>query len=176
MPFPGVCGRVCTHPCELDCERGKVDEPLAIRALKRFVADYELRVGRERATPIEKTKEDKVAIIGSGPAGLACADRRALEEPVRQIVNNTGLEGAVVVQKLKEQEGNNGFNAQTETYEDLMAAGVIDPTKVVRIALENAASVSGLLLTTEAVVAEKPEEDKGGMPPMPPGGGMGGMY
>jgi len=73
MPFAGVCGRVCTHPCETDCERGKVDEPVAIRSLKRFMADYELKVGREKATPIEKTKEDKVAIIGSGPAGLACA-------------------------------------------------------------------------------------------------------
>jgi len=73
MPFAGVCGRVCTHPCEIDCERRKVDEPVSIRSLKRFMADYELRAGREKATPIEKIKEDKVAIIGSGPAGLACA-------------------------------------------------------------------------------------------------------
>jgi heterodisulfide reductase subunit A len=73
MPFAGVCGRVCTHPCELECERGKVDEPVSIRSLKRFMADYEMRVGREKATPVERTKEDKVAIIGSGPAGLACA-------------------------------------------------------------------------------------------------------
>jgi heterodisulfide reductase subunit A len=73
MPFAGVCGRVCTHPCEVACERAKVDEPVAIRWLKRFMADYELRKGRQRATPLERTKEDKVAIIGSGPAGLACA-------------------------------------------------------------------------------------------------------
>jgi heterodisulfide reductase subunit A len=73
MPFAGVCGRVCTHPCEHDCERGKVDHPVAIRTLKRFMADYELRVGREKATPMERTKEEKVAIVGSGPAGLACA-------------------------------------------------------------------------------------------------------
>ena len=73
MPLAGVCGRVCTHPCETDCERGEVDEPVSIRSLKRFMADYELRVGREKATPIERTKGDKVAIIGSGPAGLACA-------------------------------------------------------------------------------------------------------
>lgn len=73
MPFPGVCGRVCTHPCEIDCERGKVDQPMAIRALKRFIADYEMKVGRAPATPVKRTKEDKVAIIGSGPAGLACA-------------------------------------------------------------------------------------------------------
>ena len=73
MPFAGVCGRVCTHPCEQDCERGKVDQPIAIRTLKRFMADYELKEGREKATPVERTKEEKVAIVGSGPAGLACA-------------------------------------------------------------------------------------------------------
>lgn len=73
MPFAGVCGRVCTHPCEQECERGKVDQPVAIRTLKRFMADYELKAGREKATPVERTKEEKVAIVGSGPAGLACA-------------------------------------------------------------------------------------------------------
>lgn len=73
MPFAGVCGRVCTHPCETECERGKVDQPIAIRALKRFMADYELSHGREKAPPAEVTKSEKVAIIGSGPAGLACA-------------------------------------------------------------------------------------------------------
>ena len=73
MPFAGVCGRVCTHPCEIECERGKIDQPISIRSLKRFMADYELDKGREKATPVERTKEDKVAIIGSGPSGLACA-------------------------------------------------------------------------------------------------------
>ncbi|MBA7612953.1 Ferredoxin--NADP reductase [subsurface metagenome] len=73
MPFAGVCGRVCLHPCERECERGTVDEPVSIRSLKRFMADYELKVGREKATPVKKTKKDKIAIIGSGPAGLACA-------------------------------------------------------------------------------------------------------
>ena len=73
MPFAGVCGRVCTHPCETHCERAKVDEPVSIRGLKRFMADYGLSLNGEKPTPIEKTKEDKVAIIGSGPAGLACA-------------------------------------------------------------------------------------------------------
>ena len=73
IPFAGVCGRVCTHPCEAECERGKVDESLSICSLHRFVADYELKMGRQEATPIEKTKQDKVAIIGSGPAGLSCA-------------------------------------------------------------------------------------------------------
>ncbi|MFO7891010.1 MAG: chaperonin GroEL [bacterium] len=101
--------------------------------------------------------------------------KKALEEPVRQIVNNTGLEGSLVVQKLKEKSAEIGFNAQTEKYEDLINAGVIDPTKVVRTALENAASVSSLMLTTEAVIADKPEEDKGGGAPAMPPGGMGGM-
>jgi heterodisulfide reductase subunit A len=73
MPFAGVCGRVCTRPCEIACERARVDEAVPIRWLKRFVADYELQVGRKKAIPVKKTKKDKVAIIGSGPAGLACA-------------------------------------------------------------------------------------------------------
>ena len=73
MPFAGVLGRVCTHPCELDCERGKFDESISIRALKRFVADYEMKAGREKLKPIKKTKKEKVAVVGSGPAGLACA-------------------------------------------------------------------------------------------------------
>ena len=98
--------------------------------------------------------------------------RRALEEPVRQIAGNGGVEGSVVVNKVKEGTGAFGYNAQTGNYEDLMAAGVIDPAKVARTALQNAASVASLMLTTEALVAERPkeEESKG-----PPGGGMGGM-
>ena len=100
--------------------------------------------------------------------------RRALEEPLRMISSNAGLEGSIVVQKVKEGEGDFGFNARTEEYGQLLEQGVLDPTKVVRIALENAASVSGLLLTTETVVADQPEENGGGAPAMPPGGGMGG--
>ena len=100
---------------------------------------------------------------------------RALEEPIRQISANAGLEGSIVVEKVKNGKGAFGFNAATETYEDLVNAGVIDPTKVSRIALLNAASISSLMLTTECMIAEKPKEDKGGMS-MPPGmGGMGGM-
>jgi len=101
--------------------------------------------------------------------------RRALEEPIRQIAQNAGVEGSIVVDKVAAEKGAFGFNALTNTYEDLMKAGVIDPTKVTRTALENAASIAGLLLTTEAVVCEKPEEKK--HMAMPPGGGMGGdMY
>ena len=101
--------------------------------------------------------------------------RRVLEAPVRQIVNNAGADGSVVVGKLQEsKDPNRGYNAQTGKYEDLMKSGIIDPTKVVRIALQDAASVAGLLITTEALIAEKPEK-KEAAPPMPPGGGMGGM-
>ena len=98
---------------------------------------------------------------------------RALEEPIRQIVNNAGAEGSVVVEKVKSKKGAFGYNAETNEYEDLMKAGIIDPTKVTRFALQNASSVASLLLTTEAMIAEKPEE-KSDMPAMPPGGGMGG--
>uniref|UniRef100_A0A7C3Z1F7 Chaperonin GroEL n=1 Tax=Desulfobacca acetoxidans TaxID=60893 RepID=A0A7C3Z1F7_9BACT len=100
--------------------------------------------------------------------------KRALEEPIRQIANNAGFEGSVVAEHVKNQKGAHGFNAETGQYEDLMAAGVIDPTKVVRFAIQNAASVASLLITTEAMVAEKPKKEEG--PAMPPGGGMGGMY
>jgi chaperonin GroEL len=103
--------------------------------------------------------------------------QKALEEPLRQLVNNAGIEGSVVLQKVKEGKDDFGFNAQTETYENLIKAGVIDPTKVTRTALENAASVASLLVTTEAVVFEKKEKEAP-MPPMPGGGmgDMGGMY
>jgi chaperonin GroEL len=101
--------------------------------------------------------------------------RRALEEPIRMIAQNAGAEGSIVVARVKEsKEKNYGYNAQTDTYEDLVRAGVIDPTKVTRTALQNAASIAGLLLTTEAVVVEKKEEKPA--PAAPPGGGMGGMY
>jgi chaperonin GroEL len=101
--------------------------------------------------------------------------RRALEEPLRQIVENCGIEGSVVVNKVIEGKGDFGFNARDEKYENLIAAGVIDPTKVTRVALENAASIAGMLLTTECVVADKPEPKSSGAPAMP-GGGMGMDY
>jgi len=101
--------------------------------------------------------------------------KRAVEEPLRQIVVNSGIEGSIVVQKIKEGKADYGFNARTEVYENLLAAGVIDPTKVTRIALENAASIAGMLLTTEAVIADKPEP-KSAAPAMPHGGGMGMDY
>jgi chaperonin GroEL len=123
-----------------------------------------------RAIPaLEKLKLDGDEAIG------AMIVRKALEEPIRLIAENAGVEGSIVVNKVKEGNGAFGFNADTEVYEDLMKAGVIDPTKVTRIALENAASIASLLITTEALVTEKPEEKK--QPAMPPGGGYGGdMY
>jgi chaperonin GroEL len=96
---------------------------------------------------------------------------RALEEPLRQIVANAGYEGSVVLNKVAEGKANFGFNAATGEYGDLVEMGVLDPTKVARFALQNAASVAGLLLTTDAMVAELPKDEK----PMPGGGGMGGM-
>ena len=110
---------------------------------------------------------DKLDLTGEEKMGVNII-RRALEEPMRQIANNAGFEGSVVVQKVAEGKGNFGFNAESGKYEDLLEAGIIDPTKVARFALQNAASVAGLLLTTEAMVAEKPEKKKASaMPPMP---------
>ena len=101
--------------------------------------------------------------------------RRAIEEPLRQICENAGIEGSIVVQKVKEGKADFGYNARTDKYENLIGAGVIDPTKVGRVALENAASIAAMLLTTECILADDPEDEKGGgMPPMG-GGGMGGM-
>ena len=103
--------------------------------------------------------------------GIAIA-RRAIHEPLRQIVANAGAEPSVVLNKVMDGKGNFGFNAQTEEYGDMVKMGILDPTKVVRAAIQNAASIAGLLITTEATVAEKPKKDEA--PAMPPGG-MGGM-
>jgi chaperonin GroEL len=100
--------------------------------------------------------------------------KRAIEEPLRQIVANCGIEGSIVVQKIKEGKGDFGFNARTEVYENLLKAGVIDPTKVTRIALENAASIAAMLLTTECVIADKPKPEAAHAHPSPDMGGMGG--
>ena len=139
-------------------------------------------------------KEKKDRVDGGGVAYIRCVDkldglkgdnddettgilivRRAIEEPLRQIVANAGVEGAVVVQKVKEGTGDFGYNARTDRYENLLAAGVIDPAKVTRVALENAASIAGMFLTTECVIAEKKEENPAPAMPAPGMGGMGGM-
>lgn len=117
---------------------------------------------------------DKVKMNGDQQIGVDII-KRALEEPIRQIANNAGLEGSVVVERVKRDKGTAGFDAAKEEYVDMLKAGIIDPTKVTRIALLHAASVASLMLTTEVMITELPE-DKKEMPPMPGGGGMGGMY
>jgi chaperonin GroEL len=109
---------------------------------------------------------EKVKLPGEEQLGINLV-KRALEEPVRQIANNAGFEGSVVVQEVISGKDAYGFNAETGQYEDLIKSGVIDPTKVTRFALQNAASVAGLLMTTDAMVAEKPEKKKPAMPAMP---------
>jgi chaperonin GroEL len=116
---------------------------------------------------------DKMKLEGDMKMGVDLV-KRSLEEPIRQIANNAGQEGSVVTEKVRNEKGAFGFDAAQDEYTDMIKAGIIDPTKVVRLALQNAASVASLMITTEAVVAEKPEK-KAPYPPMPPGGGMGGM-
>jgi chaperonin GroEL len=117
---------------------------------------------------------DKMKLEGDKKIGVDIV-KRALEEPIRQIANNAGQEGSVVTEKVKNEKGAFGFDAAQDEYTDMIKAGIIDPTKVVRLALQNAASVASLMITTEAIIAEKPEK-KAPYPPMPPGGGgMGGM-
>ncbi len=118
---------------------------------------------------------DSIGLEGDQAVGVNLI-KRAIEEPLRWIATNAGQEGSIVVQRVKELTGNHGYNAQTDTYEDLVAAGVIDPTKVVRSALQNSASIASLLLTTEALITEIPEEKKEAPMPGGGGGGMGGMY
>jgi len=126
-------------------------------------------VGFIRAIPFL----DKMKLDGDEKIGVDIV-KRALEEPIRQLTQNAGLEGSVVVQRVKQEKTNIGYDVAQDAYVDMIEAGVIDPTKVTRSALQNASSIASLLLTTEALIADKPEkEDK--MPAMPPGGGMGGM-
>jgi len=116
---------------------------------------------------------DKLKLEGDKKIGVDLI-KRALEEPIRQIANNAGQEGSVVTEKVKNEKGSVGFDAAADEYTDMIKAGIIDPTKVVRLALQNAASVASLMITTECLIADKPEK-KGNFPPMPSGGGMGGM-
>jgi len=115
---------------------------------------------------------ERLTLEGDQAVGVRIV-RRALEEPVRQIATNAGAEGSIVVQRLKEAGTNEGFDAERLEYVDMIEAGIVDPAKVVRTALQNASSIAALMLTTEALVTDIPEEEKA--PPMPPGGGMGGM-
>jgi chaperonin GroEL len=120
-----------------------------------------------------------VAKLSSDNADVAAGIKivlKALEAPIRQIVDNAGIEGSIVINKIGENKSQTfGFNAQTEQYVDMIEAGIVDPAKVVRTALQDAASVAGLLITTEAMIADAPKDKGASMPPMPGGGGMGGM-
>jgi chaperonin GroEL len=158
---------------EMKEKKARVED--AMHATRAAVEEGIVPGGGVALVRAAKVLEDAKGVIGRGgdpdeQIGVAIV-RRALEEPLRQIVQNAGKEGAVVVEKVRNDKNDNfGFNAQTEEYEDLVKAGVIDPAKVTRTALQNAASIAGLMLTTEAMVSEIPEEDKAPMP-----GGMGGM-
>ncbi|MFH1321510.1 MAG: chaperonin GroEL [Bacteroidota bacterium] len=169
----GVAVLYIGAPTEVEMKEKKDRVDDALNATKAAVEEGIIAgggVGYIRA--IDALKELKGANDDEN-TGIAII-KRGLEEPLRQIVENAGHEGSIVVQKVKEGKGDFGFNAQTETYENLFKSGVIDPTKVARIALENAASIAGMLLTTECVLAEEKEENPPAMG-MPPGGGMGGM-
>ena len=158
---------------EMKEKKARVED--ALHATKAAAEEGIVPGGGVTLVRAAKTLEDAKAVIGRGGdpderIGVAIV-RRALEEPLRQIVQNAGKEGAVIVERVRNDKNDNfGFNAQTEEFEDLVKAGVIDPTKVTRTALQNAASIAGLMLTTEAMISEIPEEDKAPMP-----GGMGGM-
>ena len=149
----------------------------------------------EDALNATRAAVEEGVVVGGGVALVRCQDvlknlklkgdlqvgvailSRALESPLREIANNAGVEGSIVVQKVKGEKGNIGYNAATDKFEDLVKVGVIDPTKVTRSALQNAASVSGLMLTTECLITDKIEEKGSGGGGMPGGmdGGMGGM-
>jgi chaperonin GroEL len=159
---------------EMKEKKARVED--AMHATRAAVEEGIVAGGGVTLVRAAKALEDAKSVIGRGSdpdeqIGVGIV-RRALEEPLRQIVQNAGREGAVVVERVRSEKNENvGFNAQTEEYEDLVKAGVIDPAKVTRTALQNAASIAGLMLTTEAMVSEIPEEE--GKAPMP--GGMGGM-
>jgi chaperonin GroEL len=160
---------------EMKEKKARVED--AMHATRAAVEEGIVAGGGVTLVRAARALEDAKAVVGKGSdpdeqIGVSIV-RRSLEEPLRQIVQNAGREGAVVVERIRGDKNDNfGFNAQTEEYEDLVKAGVIDPAKVTRTALQNAASIAGLMLTTEAMVSELPEDDKGS-PAMP--GGMGGM-
>lgn len=118
---------------------------------------------------------DNIKLEGDELTGARIV-QKCLESPVRQLAANAGLEGAVIIERLKKEAVNIGYDINTDDYVDMIKSGIIDPAKVTRTALQNAASIASLLLTTEALITDAPEKEKPAMPPMPPGGGMGGMY
>jgi len=154
---------------EMKEEKDRVDD--ALHATRAAVEEGIVPGGGVAYIRAQKVLEKLEGINADETTGMAIV-RRAIEEPLRQIVANAGLEGSIVVQKVRDGKADFGFNARTEVYENLLAAGVIDPTKVTRVALENAASIASMLLTTECVISEEPEEKAAGHSH---GGGMGDM-
>jgi chaperonin GroEL len=154
---------------EMKEKKDRVDD--ALHATRAAVEEGIVPGGGVAYIRAQKVLEKMEGINADETTGMAIV-RRAIEEPLRQIVANAGLEGSIIVQKVREGKADFGFNARTEEYENLLAAGVIDPTKVTRVALENAASIAAMLLTTECVISEEPEEKSAGHSH---GGGMGDM-
>ena len=157
-----------TTEVEMKEKKDRVDDALA--ATRAAVEEGIVPGGGVALVRAEKALEGLEGVNADETTGIAIV-RIAIEEPLRQIITNAGGEGAVVVQKVREGKADFGYNARTEEYTNMYKAGIIDPTKVTRIALENAASIAALLLTTECVITDEPEEEGAGMPPM---GGMGG--
>jgi chaperonin GroEL len=155
---------------EMKEKKARVED--ALHATRAAVEEGIVPGGGVALLRAQKALDNIKGLEGDEKVGVEIV-RRAVEEPTRQLADNAGKEGALIVAEIKKRKGNEGYNVATDEYEDLVKAGVVDPTKVTRSALQNAASISGLLLTTEALVTELPEKDK--TPPMPGGGGMGGM-
>ena len=155
---------------EMKEKKARVED--ALHATRAAVEEGIVPGGGVALIRAQKALDNLKGLEGDEAVGVQIV-RRAIEEPTRQLADNAGQEGALIVQEIKKRKGNEGYNVATGEYEDLVKAGVVDPTKVTRSALQNAASISGLLLTTEAIITEMPEKEK--TPPMPGGGGMGGM-
>jgi chaperonin GroEL len=155
---------------EMKEKKARVED--ALHATRAAVEEGIVPGGGVAFIRAQKALDNIKGLEGDEAVGVQIV-RRAIEEPLRTLADNAGQEGALIVQEVKKRKGNEGYNVVTGEYVDLVKAGVVDPTKVTRSALQNAASISGLLLTTEAIITELPEKDK--TPPMPGGGGMGGM-
>jgi chaperonin GroEL len=157
---------------EMKEKKDRVDDALA--ATRAAVEEGIVPGGGVALIRASSSLDKIIGLNEDETTGIAIV-RRAVEEPLRQIIANAGGEGAVIVQKVKEGKDDFGYNARTDKYEKLYAAGVIDPTKVTRIAIENAASIAAMLLTTECVIADQPEENNPGAAMGGMGGGMPGM-
>src|SRR5438034_969811 len=155
---------------EMKEKKARVED--ALHATRAAVEEGIVAGGGVALLRAQKALENVKNLEGDEKVGVQIV-RRAIEEPTRQLADNAGKEGALVVEEVKKRKGNEGYDVSAGEYTDLVKAGIVDPTKVTRTALQNAASIAGLLLTTEALVTEIPEQEK--TPPMPPGGGMGGM-